>query len=113
MAHREDSIFAEARDAQGRRDLLRGQLRGAVELVGLVVIEQKAPLCQVLLPLRRLFQEFSSELECYIELEETSLFPNLLACIDGGHRWTIYRRSSDYSDTARMRSRVSCARCPN
>ncbi len=83
MARHEDSIFAEARDAQGRRDLLRGQLQRAAELAGLVVIQQKAPLCQVLLPLRRLFQEFSSELESYIDLEETALFPNLLACVGG------------------------------
>lgn len=48
-------------------------------MAGLAVIEQKPPLCHVLLPVRRLFQEFRSELESYIELEETDLFPKALA----------------------------------
>jgi iron-sulfur cluster repair protein YtfE (RIC family) len=53
-------------------------------LADLAVIEQRPPLCHLLLPVRRLFQEFRSELESYIELEETDLFPKALAHSGGG-----------------------------
>lgn len=83
IASQGSSVFAVTRDALDRHGLLRGHLQKAAELAGLAVIEQKPPLCRVLLPLHRLFQEFGSELESYIELEETALIPNLLAYIGG------------------------------
>ena len=96
MSIQESSVFVETRDALGRHNLLRGQLSRATELALRVVVEQKPPLCQVLLPLHRLFQEFSSELESYIELEETALFPNVLAGVSG----RIV--SGDLSETIRL-----------
>ena len=96
MPNQECCVFAETRDALGRHNLLRGQLGRATELAARVVLEQKPPLCQVLLPLHRLFQEFSSELDSYIELEETALFPNVLASVSG----RIV--SADLSETVRL-----------
>jgi iron-sulfur cluster repair protein YtfE (RIC family) len=78
-ASQECSLFTQTLDALSRHKVLRGQLERAAELADLAVIEQKPPLCHVLLPVRRLFQEFRSELESYIELEESDLFPKALA----------------------------------
>ncbi len=73
------SLFTETREVIDRHTVLRSQLEKAAELAGSVVIEQRPPLCRILLPLHRLFQEFSAELESYLELEENTLFPDLLA----------------------------------
>jgi len=82
-ASQECSLFAQTLDALSRHKILRGQLERAAELSDLAVIEQKPPLCHILLPVRRLFQELRAELESYIELEETDLFPKTLAHIEG------------------------------
>src|SRR5215469_12854058 len=70
-AGQECSLYSQTIEALSRHKVLRRQLERAAELADLAVIEQKPPLCHVLLPVRRLFQEFRSELESYIELEET------------------------------------------
>ena len=73
------SFFPEAREVLDRHAVLRSQLEKAAGLADAVVIEQRPPLCRVLLPLHRLFQEFRAELESYLELQESTLFPHLLA----------------------------------
>jgi regulator of cell morphogenesis and NO signaling len=78
------------------RNLLCSQLSKAVELLSRVVIEQRPPLCRVLLPLHRLFHEFSAELRSYIELEETDLVPNAMMAL--GPRAT----PGELSETVRL-----------
>jgi regulator of cell morphogenesis and NO signaling len=58
--------------------LLRKEVERAADLTASVVLEQRPPLCRTLLPLHRLFQEFSRELEDHLELQDTRLFPQLL-----------------------------------
>ena len=70
---------AEARELLDRHAVLRSRLVRVDELAASVVIEQRPPLCRILLPLHRLLQEFRAELESYLELEESALFPDLLA----------------------------------
>ncbi len=79
MSNEASSLFAETREVLERHAVLRTQLARADELAASVVIVQRPPLCRVLLPLHRLFQEFSAELESYLGLEENALFPDLLA----------------------------------
>jgi regulator of cell morphogenesis and NO signaling len=59
--------------------LLRKELARAADLTGSVVVEQRPPLCRILLPLYRLFQEFRRELEDHLDFQETHLFPLLLS----------------------------------
>lgn len=79
MSNQTSSLFTETREVLDRHAVLRSQLGRAGELAASVVVEQRPPLCRFLLPLHRLVQEFSAELESYLELEENTLFPDLLA----------------------------------
>jgi iron-sulfur cluster repair protein YtfE (RIC family) len=56
---------------------LRSQLQRALELAGTVILEQKPPSCFAFFLFRRKFQEFSAELQSYLELEEEALLPSL------------------------------------
>jgi regulator of cell morphogenesis and NO signaling len=58
--------------------LLRKELERAADLTGSVVVEQRPPLCRVLLPLYRLFQEFRGDLEDHLDSQDERLFPRLL-----------------------------------
>ena len=57
--------------------LLRKEVERAADLTGSVVVEQRPPLCRVLLPLYRLFQEFRSDLEDHLDSQDARLFPRL------------------------------------
>ena len=56
---------------------LRSRLLTASELAETVVCEQEPPSCHAFLSLRRLFLEFSWELQSYFDLEESDLLPAL------------------------------------
>jgi regulator of cell morphogenesis and NO signaling len=43
-----------------------------------VVLEQRPPLCRILLPLHRLFQEFRTDLEDHLDSQDARLFPRLM-----------------------------------
>ena len=58
--------------------LLRKEVERAADLTSSVVVEQRPPLCRVLLPLYRLFQEFRSDLEDHLDRLDVRLFPRLL-----------------------------------
>ena len=58
--------------------LLRKELERAADLTSSVVVEQRPPVCRVLLPLYRLFQEFRSDLEDHLDSQDARLFPRLL-----------------------------------
>ena len=59
-------------------DLLRKELERAADLTGSVVVEQRPPLCRILLPLYRLFSEFRGDLAEHLDLQDSRLFPRLL-----------------------------------
>jgi iron-sulfur cluster repair protein YtfE (RIC family) len=99
MSDQEPTAFMKARDSVRRHALLRGQLRKATELAIGVVVEQRAPLCNVFLPLHRLFQEFTDELESYIELEEAALFPDVKAA---GRSGSAIAGASGRMETVRL-----------
>jgi regulator of cell morphogenesis and NO signaling len=58
--------------------LLRKEVERAADLNSSVVVEQRPPLCRVLLPLYRLFQEFRRDLEDHLDSQDARLFPRLL-----------------------------------
>jgi len=58
--------------------LLRKEVERAACLTGSVVLEQRPPLCRVLLPLYRLFHEFRSDLDDHLESQDARLFPRLM-----------------------------------
>jgi iron-sulfur cluster repair protein YtfE (RIC family) len=58
--------------------LLNKEVARAADLIGSVVVEQRPPLCRILLPLFRLFQEFRRSLEDHLEVQERRLFPRLI-----------------------------------
>lgn len=58
--------------------LLRKELERAADLTSSVVVEQRPPLCRILLPLYRLFSEFRGDLAEHLDLQDTRLFPRLL-----------------------------------
>src|SRR5580658_5171982 len=59
-------------------DLLRQEMERAADLIGSVVVEQRPPLCRILLPLYRIFSEFRSDLEEHLDSQDTRVFPRLL-----------------------------------
>jgi|SRR6185312_4552588 len=58
--------------------LLLKDLERAAGLVASAVVEQRPPLCRILLPLYRLFQEFRRDLESHLDAQDARLFPLLL-----------------------------------
>ncbi len=62
---------------------LRKQLVRAIDFNSALVLERRQPLCAILLPLYRLFEQLRDELEDYLELEDADLFPSLLE-LDAG-----------------------------
>lgn len=66
-----------------------------------VVLEQRPPCCRTFLSLRRLFLEFSSELQSYLDREEIALFPALQGrtgrqqCMDLAETVRLLRRGQD------------------
>jgi len=58
--------------------LLRKEMERAADLTGSVVVEQRPPLCRILLPLYRLFQELRSDLDDHLDSQDARLFPRLL-----------------------------------
>jgi iron-sulfur cluster repair protein YtfE (RIC family) len=58
--------------------LLRKEMERAAELTSSVVVEQRPPLCRILLPLYRLFSEFRDDLEDHLDSQDGQLFPRLM-----------------------------------
>ena len=58
--------------------LLRKAVERAADLTGSAVLEQRPPLCRILLPLHRLFREFRSDLDDHLDVQDARLFPFLL-----------------------------------
>lgn len=79
MTQTENTLSAVIQYLSGENQTsLRKSLAQAAELTGRAIIDQRPPLCRVLLPLYRLFQDLRREAEEHIELQRTRLFPTLL-----------------------------------